>query len=389
MIRTRTHGGKREFIIGAVRVDAEELEAVNVHSSDDDRRADVSLIPGTHTHSPCFLLQASNKQSDETLSLTMPLSPEQQLFELPCHRGDQRRTSCAERVQLDVRWHHLGGDVSIRCDARSATAGQSERDQNTTAERLDFTKACKEKWNPTPPQTASDYVSICEVKFEHAAPRSEYRTHRDSPGSDTVPWKTKSSHSLYFGCNVVDLHAVFISNDHVVCGPSVSTEDHSILKINNKKILNHDHNTITTLRVVFRRVSDLEYDPSDGGAGLPGFGSAVALLWQTGLQHCVSEKDSGMWETFTKVSWYWFSQTSTIFQLQIVSKSKLYQSRKAGDLKLSSEERWNRVDALMKENGGGFFKLQKYWTFCVMDLITIWYWCTFERFDVTQDMFRI
>lgn len=92
----------------------------------------------------------------------------------------------------------------------------------------------------------------------------------------------------------MDLHAVFISNDHVVCGPSVSTEDHSILKINNKKILNHDHNTITTLRVVFRRVSDLEYDPSDGGAGLPGFGSAVALLRQTGLQHRVSEKDSGM-----------------------------------------------------------------------------------------------
>lgn len=50
MFRTRTHGGKGEFIIGAMRVDAEELEAVNVHSSDDDRRADVSLIPGTHKH---------------------------------------------------------------------------------------------------------------------------------------------------------------------------------------------------------------------------------------------------------------------------------------------------------------------------------------------------
>lgn len=42
---------------------------------------------------------------------------------------------------------------------------------------------------------------------------------------------------------------------------------------------------------MFRSVSDLKYDPTDGGASLPGFWSAVALLRQTGLQHRISEKD--------------------------------------------------------------------------------------------------
>lgn len=50
VLRSRTHGGKGQFIIGAVRVDAEELGAVSIHSSDDEGRADVPLIPATHKH---------------------------------------------------------------------------------------------------------------------------------------------------------------------------------------------------------------------------------------------------------------------------------------------------------------------------------------------------
>lgn len=36
-------------------------------------------------------------------------------------------------------------------------------------------------------------------------------------------------------------------------------------------------------------VSDLEYDPTDSGASLPGFWSAVALLRQTSLQYRISD----------------------------------------------------------------------------------------------------
>lgn len=68
MLRTHTQGGEGQFIIGAVRVDAEELEAINIHSSDDERRTDVSLIPGTHKHiqllQPMLLISSAIKQYD-------------------------------------------------------------------------------------------------------------------------------------------------------------------------------------------------------------------------------------------------------------------------------------------------------------------------------------
>ena len=112
-------------------------------------------------------------------------------------------------------------------------------------------------------------------------------------------WWTNWSHSLDLWSDVVYLHAVLLGHHHVVGGPGVSSQDHSVLRDKDRKHSAHLDGVHSSLPESVQRATvhvsewdpHLVNNPSDGGPGFSGTGSFEAEFRQVGLQHCISGND--------------------------------------------------------------------------------------------------